>query len=231
MRLLCSCALPPPSPILVHCSHPSPPRHSLSCAVSHRRRQMCCWGHQHLWPGHLREPPGWIQMHLQPRLPAAPQPRLLHRCPRGRPGLARWLGWVGAGLGASPEAKATKSPSSAVWLMGRGATVPVDKANLNLGEAGLWKDHLRSLQESGKPPLGLGAQKKNTFYLVPLALRSTHPSDWSSRCLHSRLKPDLLSPPRLSLAKKFGGTTHKSSSVGLTHSPSILYKGDTSPVP
>lgn len=76
-------------------------------------------------------------MRLQPRLPAAPQPGLLHRCPRGRLGLTWWLGWVGAGLGASPEAKAAESPSSAVWLVGRGAAVPVDKANLNLGEAGL----------------------------------------------------------------------------------------------
>ena len=125
---------------------------------------MCCWGHQHLWPRHLREPPRWIQMHLQPRLPATPQPGLLHRCPRGQPGLIQWLGWVEAGLGASPEAKATESPSSAVWLMGRS-------------------------------------------------------------------KPDLLSPPRPFPGERFGGTTRKSSSVGLIHSPRILYKADTPAVP
>lgn len=69
-----------------------------------------------------------------------------------------------AGLGASPEAKATESPSSAVWFMGRS-------------------------------------------------------------------KPNLLSPPRPFPGERFGGTTRKSSSVGLIHAPRILYKADTPAVP
>lgn len=108
---------------------------------------------------------------------------------------------------------------------GQRAAVPVDKANLNLGEAGLLEDHLRAPRRVGSHPWAL-EPRKNSFYLAPSALRSTTPSDWSSCCLAGRRKPDLL-PPLAAIPGRGLEAQHINNPVwGLIHSPVFPYKGD-----
>lgn len=156
---------------------------------------MCCWGRNICGPGTcVNLPDGYRYVTAAPATGYTPVRPCTGVHAGGGGSLGGWGGW---GQSWGPvQGQGSRESSSAVWLVGRGAhAVPVDKANLNLGEAGLWKDHLRSLQESGSHPWAM-EPRRTPFTWRPRLLEINHPSDWSSCCLHGRRKPDLLPPPR-----------------------------------
>lgn len=162
-----------PVPTPLHCFHPSAPHHNLCFAPSPTGIDRCAAGATDICgPGTCVNLPDGYRCICSPGYRLHPSQAYCAGIHVGSLGsLSGWGGWRQGWR--TVQSPGSQKPEQCCVADGLRRAAPMDKANLNLRESGLWEPHLmspRDLRRMGSHP------RVPDWYLEPSALRSAHPS-------------------------------------------------------